>query len=198
MASWTVRALAVISLFGAACGDVQGVAVDARTRPVACNGGPVDVLPNGSFDAPEPAWRQDPPNLLCGQPLIMPDSGVAAGCLGGGGDGSTSTLSRDIPLPAGAISARLVGRICISTQETQPVDADLLSFDILDGMVSIGTLGRRSNQQGAASCVFTSFTLDGALARDPETATFRIQATLDVGESTSFYVDTLVLTVACR
>jgi hypothetical protein len=30
------------------------------------------------------------------------------------------------------------------------------------------------------------------------TATFRIQSTLDAGESTSFYVDTLTLTVACR
>ena len=116
----------------------------------------------------------------------------------GGGDGSTTTLSRDILLPAGAISAHLVGRICITTQETQAVDADILAFDILDGLVSIGSLGRRTNQQGATACDFSSFTLDAPLARDPVTATFRIQATLDVGQSTSFYVDTLALTVACR
>jgi hypothetical protein len=128
----------------------------------------------------------------------MPDSGTAAGCLGGGGDGTTTTLSREISLPAGAINAHLTGRICISTDETQPADADIVNFDILDGLVSIGSLGRRTNRQGANACVFTSFALDAPLARDPVTATFRIQSTLDVGESTSFYVDTLRLTVDCR
>jgi hypothetical protein len=197
MSSWTTPALAMIGLAGAACGDVK-TAPDGQMRQVACNGGPADVLPNGNFDATEPPWRQDPPNLLCGAPLITPDSGAVAGCLGGGGDGTTTTLSRDIFLPAGAISAHLVGRICIATQETQAIDADILTFDILDGLVSIGTLGRRTNQQGAAACDFQSFTLDASLARDPVTATFRIQATLDVGQSTSFYVDTLALAVACR
>jgi len=197
MSSWSRCALAVIGLAGAACGDVKGDP-DAEMRSVTCNGGPVDVLPNGNFDSPEPAWRSEPPNLLCGSGVITPDSGTTAGCLGGGGDGSITTLSREIPLPAGAISAHLVGRICIATQETQAMDADVLTFEILDGLVSIGTLGKRTNQQGATSCTFTSFTLDGALARDPVTATFRMQATLDVGQSTSFYVDTLMLTIACR
>jgi len=194
----TIRALAPIALGAAACGNVENMTPDADVRPVACNGGPADVLANGNFDSPDPPWRSEPPNLVCGQPLIMPDSGTAAGCLGGGGDGTTSTLSREIPLPAGAISAHLTGRICIATQEAQATDADIVSFDILDGVVSIGALGRRTNQQGTANCVFTNFTLDAPLARDPATATFRIQATLDVGDSTSFYVDTLKLTVACR
>ena len=197
MSSWALRALAVLALAGAACGTVRDDP-DAEVREVACNGGPVDVLSNGSFDAVEPAWRQDPPNILCGQPRITPHSGAAAGCLGGGGDGTITTLSRDIPLPAGAISARLVGQICIATQETLPVDSDIVTFDILEGFTSIGMLGRRTNQQGAAACDFASFTLEAPLARDPVTATFRIQATLDVGQSTSFYVDTLVLTVTCR
>jgi hypothetical protein len=199
MSSWTMRALAVISLAGAACGDVKGE-VDAEVRPVACNGGPVDVLPNGNFDSPDPPWRQDPvsPSLLCGLPRITPDSGAVAGCLGGGGDGSISSLSRTISLPVGAASAKLVGRVCIATEETQPSDMDILTFDILDGTTSIGTLGRRTNQQGAAACDFMSFTLEAPLARDPATATFRIQAALDVGGSTSFYVDTLMLSVTCR
>jgi len=196
MSRWMTRALAVIGLAGAACGNVESEP-DANMRQVACNGGPVDVLPNGSFDATEPPWQQNPPNLLCGQ-IITPDSGTTAACLGGGGDGSIATLSQRIPLPAGAISARLTGKICISTEETQPVDADLVSFDILDELVSIGTLGRRTNQQGAAVCSFQSFMLEAALARDPLTATFRIQSTLDVGQSTSFYIDTLTLTVTCR
>lgn len=177
-----------------ACGNVENDGM----RQVACNGGPVDVLPNGNFDASDPPWRQDPPNLLCGQPLLTPDSGVAAGCLGGGGDGSIATLSRDILLPEGAISARLVGRICISTQETQPVDSDIVTFDILDGLGTISALGQRTNRQGTAACDFTSFTLDAPLARDPEMAIFRIQSTLDAGEPTSFFVDTLTLTVQCR
>ena len=194
MSSWLSRTPAVIGLTAAACGSVE----DDEMRQVACNGGPVDVLPNGNFDGSDPPWRQDPPDLLCGQPLITPDSGVAAGCLGGGGDGSIATLSRDILLPAGAISARLVGRICIATQETQPIDSDLVTFDILDGLGPIGALGQRTNRQGTAACDFMSFTLDAPLARDPVTATFRIQSTLDIGESTSFFVDTLALTVACR
>lgn len=198
MSIWKTRALALIGLAAPACGNVENMAPDADARAVACSGGPVDVLPNGDFDAPAPQWLSEPPNLLCGQPLITPDSGTAAGCLGGGGDGSITTLSRAIPLPAGAISAHLTGRICIATQETQAVDADVVSFDILDGLAPIAQLGRRTNQQGAAACTFTSFTLDAPLARDPVTATFRIQATLDAGESTSFYVDTLQLTVACR
>ena len=188
-----MRALAVISLACAACGEVA-----EDTREVACDGGPVDVLANGNCDAVEPPWRQDPPNLLCGQPRITPDTGAVAACLGGGGDGTINTVSRDIPLPAGAISARLVGRVCIATTEAMALDSDLLTFDILDGLVAIGALGRRTNQQGAAACDFTSFTLDAPLTRDPVSATFRMQSTLDVGDSTSFYVDTLVLTVACR
>lgn len=198
MSLWKPCALALTGLAVSACGNVENMSPDADPRQVACNGGPVDVLPNGDFDAPSPQWLSEPPNLVCGQPLIAPDSGTAAGCLGGGGDGSITTLSRAIPLPAGAISAHLTGRICIATQETMAVDADLVSFDILDGVAPLGALGRRSNQQGATACTFTSFTLDASLSRDPATATFRIQATLDVGESTSFYVDTLKLTVACR
>jgi hypothetical protein len=166
MASWTIHAPAALALACVACGEVTN-----EPREVACDGGPADVLANGNFDAVDPPWRQDPPNLLCGQPRIMPDSGAVAACMGGGGDGTINTLSRDIPLPAGAISARLVGRICIDTEETDPVDSDVLTFDILDGIVAIGALGRRTNRQGGAGCDFTSFTLEAPLDRDPPTAT---------------------------
>lgn len=200
MTSRVIRTLASVALLGAACGNVREEPADAVMRPVACNGDVVDVLPNGGFDAATPPWRQEPasPSLLCGQPRITPDSGPSAGCLGGGDDGTTTTLSQDISLPAGAIGARLVGRVCIATAETQPFDSDILRFDILDGIVSIGMLGQRTNLQGSAACVFTSFTFEAPLARDPVTATFRIQSTLDVGDPTSFYVDSLRLTVACR
>jgi len=189
---------------GFSCGS-QGLCrptgVTAATcRLAACDGGPVDVLANGDFDAIDLPWRQEPatPSLLCGEPLIRPDSGAFAACLGAGGDNSVKTLSRDIPLPAGAVSARLAGRLCIATAETQGPDRDVLDFDILAGDVAIGPLGRRANQQGAATCDYASFTLDAPLTADPVTATFRIRSTLDVGESTSFFLDSLVLTVACR
>jgi hypothetical protein len=197
MSSRAVVPLVIGGLAGAACGNVES-SPDGDAHQVACNGGPVDVLPNGNFDAVDPPWRQDPPNLLCGQPRITPDSGVAAACLGGGGDGSVNEVSRDIFLPAGAVSARLVGRICIATEETEALDNDILTFELRDGTVPISTLGRRTNQQGSAACAFSSFMLEAPLTRDPVTATFRIQSQLDVGKSTSFYVDTLVLTVACR
>jgi hypothetical protein len=181
----------------AACGSVANIP-DADTRQVACNAGMVDVLQNGNFDATDPPWVQDPANLLCGQPLIAPDSGTTAACLGGGADGSLATVSQEIPLPAGAASARLTGRICISTEETEAKDNDVVSFDILSGVAAIARLGTRSNQQGTAACQFVDFELDAALTSDPFTATFRIQSSLDVGKSTSFFVDTLALTIACN
>lgn len=195
--SRSTTALALIALAGGACGAVEG-SPDGEVRAVACNGVPVDVLQNGNFDATDPPWRQEPPALLCGQPLITPDSGAAAACLGGGADGSVNTVSRDVSLPAGAASARLTGRICIATTETDPIDNDILTFDILDGVAPIGALGRRTNQQGVTACQFTTFMLEVPLMRDPVTATFRIQSVLNVGKPTSFYVDTLALTVACR
>ena len=158
----------------------------------------VDVLQNGNFDATDPPWLQDPADLLCGEPLIAPDSGTTAACLGGGADGSLATVSQEIPLPAGAASARLTGRICISTQETEAKDNDIVSFDILSGVAAIARLGTRSNQQGTAACQFVDFELDAALTSDPFTATFRIQSSLDIGKSTSFFVDTLALTIACN
>ena len=50
----------------AACGDVKSSDED---RDVECGAAPVEVLPNGSFDASTPPWVQDPvtPSLLCGQ-----------------------------------------------------------------------------------------------------------------------------------
>jgi len=167
-------------------------------RQIACDGGPVSVLANGDFDAIDLPWHQEPQNLICGPPKIMPDSGMFAACLGGGGDNAVMVLSRDIPLPAGAISAHLTGRICITTAETQGPDRDLLTFDILDGSTTIGAFGHLGNQQGAATCGFSSLALDARLSSAPATATFRIQSTEDVGESTSFFVDSLVLNVTCR
>jgi hypothetical protein len=198
--------LAPLGLACVACGSVQTQPpadgnVDGNGRMVMCSAGQrVDVLENGNFDALDPPWRQDPPSpsLLCGQPRITPDSGAFAGCLGGGADRSVNTLSRDVFLPLGAISARLTGRICIATEEVDPLDNDILTIEMLDGATVIGSLGRRTNQQGAASCQFTSFVLEAPLTSDPMTATFRLQAQLDVGRATSFYVDTLILTVACR
>jgi len=189
---------------GFTCGD-QGLCRPTGVtgpvcRQVACDGGPVDVLANGDFDAADLPWQQQPasPSLLCGTPRIMPDTGALAACLGGGGDNAVMLLSRPIPLPAGAIRAHLAGRICIATDETEGPDRDVLSFDILDGSVAIGALGGRANQDGTTACGFASFALDATLTSAPATATFRIQSAQDVGQSTSFFVDSLVLTVACR
>jgi len=190
-----LRCLGLLAI--AACGSVANPP-DADIRPVACNGGTVEVLDNGNFDATDPPWIQDPADLLCGQPLISPDSGTSAACLGGGDDGSIATVSQTIPLPIGATSARLTGRICISTEETDAKDNDVVSFDILTGVAPIAQLGTRSNQQGMAACQFTDFVLEAALTSDPATATFRIQSSLNVGKLTSFFVDTLQLAVACN
>ena len=67
----TVAALAVAI---PACGDV------AAQRNVSCGAQPVQVLPNGSFDAATPAWMQDPVTtaLICGPPKITPVDGAQA------------------------------------------------------------------------------------------------------------------------
>lgn len=197
MSSWLSRALLGPAVFAAACGTVSEDKPDAEMRQVACNGGAVDALQNGNFDSVDPPWRQDPPNLLCGMPRITPDSGMVAACLGGGGDGTINTVSRDIFLPKGAIQAKLTGKICIATAETAALDNDIVKFELLEGAVSIATIGQQSNRMGADPCVFMSFSVEGAIARDPAVATFRIQSKLNVGLSTSFYVDSLALSVSC-
>jgi hypothetical protein len=200
-----MSAAVLLGLVCGACGSVQpppsdGTQGDGPDRTVACNGQRVDVLANGNFESLDPPWRQDPstPSLLCGEPRITPDSGAFAACLGGGADRSINTLSRDLFLPLGAVSARLTGRICIATDEIDPLDNDILTIEMLDGATVIGSLGRRTNQQGTVSCQFTNLVLEAPLTSDPVIATFRLQSQLDVGKATSFYVDTLTLTVACR
>jgi hypothetical protein len=194
-----MMAFPLVELALAACGSIQ-VPPDGELRTVVCNGQRVDVLENGNFDAIDPPWLQDPPasNLLCGEPRITPDTGSSAACLGGGFDRSINTVSRDVFLPLGAVNARLTGRICIATEEIDPLDNDILMFEMLDGPSVIGTLGRRTNQQGAASCQFKDFVFEAPLTSDPVVATLRLQSRLDVGKATSFYVDTLALSVACR
>jgi hypothetical protein len=65
------RMLAAILIFVVACGDVT------NPRAVQCGAQPVQVLPNGSFDADAPAWGQTPPTtaLICGAPRITPFDG---------------------------------------------------------------------------------------------------------------------------
>jgi hypothetical protein len=190
--SFAMRVLP-LGLLALGCGSVE----DTEDRMVACTNGTVDVLENGNFDAADPPWRQDPPGLLCGEPEITPDSGTVAACLGGV-DGMVSSVSRDVFLPEGAASARLTGRICISTEEAAAAEADVLAFDLIDGVAAIGALGKRSNQQGTAACQFETFMLETQLSSDPFSATLRVQSTLNANLPTSFFVDSLALTVACE
>ena len=183
------------------CGNVAATTDAAPARTVACDPTThaVSVLQNGSFDAPTPAWVQDPPappSFLCGQPLINPFDGTKAACLGGV-DGQTNTIFQTIALPAGATSLTLNGQKCIATKETAAVDTDTLVFDIVDGNVVIASLGRLSNQQGTADCQFGAFTLQGQLASAPVTATLRIRSNLDANNTTSFYLDALTLNAGC-
>jgi hypothetical protein len=178
----------------AACGDVT-VQTDAPPRDVACG---AQVLPNGSFDASTPPWVQEPvsPSLLCGSPRINPVDPPQAGCLGGV-DGTTQTLSQTILLPAGVKTLTLSGQICIDTAETAKVDNDILQFDVVNGATMISAIGKQTNQQGAAGCQFTAFTLTAAATSDPVSATFRIRSSLNTMNPTSFYIDKLSLTAAC-
>jgi hypothetical protein len=187
----TVAALAVVL---PACGGVSA----QPPRDVACGAQPVQVLPNGSFDAAAPAWTQEPVTtaLICNASRIMPADGTQAACLGGT-DGLVNTLSQQVPLPDGARSATLAGQICIDTEETQAADHDVLQFDLVDGATVISAIGKMTNQQGTKGCQFKALTLTAALTGDPATATLRIRSTLDANMPTSFYLDALTLNVSC-
>jgi hypothetical protein len=193
--------ISMLASLAAGCGSVASMSDAGPARTVSCDptSHTVGVLANGSFDAPTPPWIQDPVSsgLLCGAPRITPFDGATAGCLGGV-DGMTATLSQTIPLPAGAIALTLNGQICIATAETAALDKDLLTFNVLDGDVAIAPLGLRSNQQGKVNCQFAPFTLQVPLSSDPTTAILRIRSTLDANMPTSFYLEALTLSAACK
>lgn len=192
MSYMRVTAIAAGCAIATACGAVE-------ERTVSCGAGPLDVLPNGGFDDDTPAWHEVTPDegLLCGLPLITPDQGPRAGCLGNI-DGIVQSLSQDVLLPEGASGARLSGKICIDTNEVDPVDRDEITFDLLDDGTPIATFGRRTNQQGDAGCRFVEFSFDAALASDPVRATLQLRSSLSESEPTAFYVDSMALEVTCR
>jgi hypothetical protein len=187
-------AAAALAVAITACGSVE------QTRDVVCGAQPIEVMPNGSFDAPTPAWTQDPVNsplpMICGAPRITPFDGAASACLGST-DGTVRTLTQEVPLPAGARSVKLSGQICIATAETQPVEHDVLQFDLLDGDTPVAALGKQTNLQGVPDCQFKPFELVAAATSDPVSATLRIRSTLDTDRPTSFYIDALHLAVSC-
>ena len=176
-----------------ACGGVS------PARDVECGSQPIEVLPNGSFDASTPVWMQDPatPELLCGKPGITPFDGTLAACLGAT-DGTIRTLTQTLPLPDGAKSVVLSGQICITTQETDATVHDTLTFDLLDGDTVVAALGQKTNKDGSAQCAFTTFQQTGTLTGDPVTATLRLRSTLDTANPTSFFIDALSVKVSCQ
>jgi hypothetical protein len=191
-----IALISVLACVATGCGKVDATTDGGPT--VACDPTThtVSVLPNGSFDAPTPAWTQNPPSILCGSPLITPFDGTTAACLGGK-DGVVDTLSQSITLPAGVNSLTLNGQECISTKETAAVDNDVLSFDILFGENVLATIGKFSNQQGVATCQFTAFTKQTPVTTTATAVTFRIQSTLNDNNTTSFFIDALTLTAGC-
>jgi hypothetical protein len=195
----SVRKLVLVAAIAVApaCGEV------AASRDVTCSSPSTAFLPNGSFDDPMPLWKQEvtggasTPSLLCGSD-ITPADGIEAACMGGM-DGQIQSLSQTVQLPDGAKSVTLNGKICITTEETDPVDNDTLKVELLDGTTTIATLGQFSNQNGVAQdCQFTAFTpLAGTLTSDPPEATLRLRSTLNTLKTTSFFIDALKLDVTC-
>lgn len=165
---------------------------------MTCGAQPIEVLPNRSFDADTPAWTPSPAaaKLLCDKTVITPADGTRAACLGST-DGTTHALSQTVPLPGGAKTARLSGKICIATEETAAVEHDVLTFDLLDGDTVIGALGKATNLMGKKECAFADFERTAPVTADPLTATLRIRSTLDAEMPTGFYLDALSLTIGC-
>lgn len=188
--------LVVVVAVVPACGSV------AASRDVTCDSTSDKFLPNASFDLATPAWTQETTPVVAGQVLlcgsaITPADGTLAACMGGM-DGQIASLSQTVALPAGAKTVTLTGQKCITTQETDAVDNDVLKFELLEGTTVIATLGQFSNQDGSRECQFTAFPpLAATLTDDPPQATLRLRSTLNTLQTTSFFIDALKLDVTC-
>ena len=121
-----------------------------------------------------------------------------SGCLGVT-SALVETMSQEVTLPAGLKTLTLSGSICIATDETDNLEHDLLSLDMLNGETVIARLGTLSNRDGANSCSFKPLVVNPAqLIGDPAEATLRLRATQDGPNlRTTFYFDDLKLTVGC-
>jgi len=158
-----------------------------------------DVLRNGGFEDSTSAWISDSMHsFVCSKTVIPPPDGSTTGCLGTTG-ALVETMSQEVALPAGTKTVTLTGLICIDTDETDNLEHELLSLDILDGENVIARLGTLSNRDGTHGCHFKPLLVTKAqLTGDLTAVTLRLRATQD-GSSllTSFYLDDLKLTVGC-
>lgn len=183
-----VPVLCLLAFHPAACGRV--------VSDPPCKDG-FDVLPNGGFEDPTLRWAEAPgPTQLCPKSGGFPANGTQSGCLGVNG-ASIETLSQTVALPAGAKTVTLTGVICIDTDETDDLQHDVLSLDLLDGDTVIAQLGARSNRDGANGCTFQPLHEMAPLASVPEVATLRLRATEDGASATTFYLDDLKLATGC-
>jgi hypothetical protein len=112
---------------------------------------------------------------------------------------SVETISQEVSLSAGIKMVTLTGFICIDTDETDNLEDDVLSLDLLEGDKVIAQLGTLSNRDGANGCSFKPILAYKAqLTGDPITATLRFRATQGGSNArTTFYFDDLKLTVGC-
>ena len=136
--------------------------------------------------------------VLLPENVIPPPHGMWSGCLGVT-SALVETMSQEVTLPAGLKTLTLSGSICIATDETDNLEHDLLSLDMLNGETVIARLGTLSNRDGANSCSFKPLVVNPAqLIGDPAEATLRLRATQDGPNlRTTFYFDDLKLTVGC-
>jgi hypothetical protein len=102
-------------------------------------------------------------------------------------------------LPAGVKTVTLTGLVCIDTDETDNLEHDVLSLDLLQGTHVIARLGTLSNQDGTHGCNFKPLPANTAqLTSAPAMATLRLRATQNSATMrTTFYFDDLKLTVGC-
>jgi len=158
-----------------------------------------DVLMNGGFEDSTTAWVSDPGHSwFCPKSVVPPPTGMWSGCLGTTG-AATETLTQKVALPARSATLTLSGSICIDTMETDNLQHDVLSLDLLDGENVIASLGTLSNRDGTSGCRFKPLqTATAQLTSHPAMATLRLRATQDGPNMlTTFYFDDLKLTVGC-
>lgn len=195
---YRIALLVTLLVASAGCSQILGLSDVTVVDAPSCQEGS-DVLLNGSFEDPTSAWVSDPMHsYFCSRAVLTPPDGMWSGCLGVT-SASVETMSQEVSLSVGAKTVTLTGFICIDTDETESLEHDVLSLDLVHGENVIARLGTLSNRDGAEGCSFKPLPANKAqLTSDPVTATLRFRASQD-GPTlrTTFYFDDLKLTIGC-
>ena len=152
--------------------------------------GGADLIQNGGFEDGELHWNASS-GVITNQ--TQAHSGFWLAWLGGYGKKHTDTLSQTVQLPAGGSSATLSFWLHVETEEVQDIAFDTLKVQIADESGNVlQTLHTFSNRDATPHYERVHFEVTPFLGRRIQV---RLVASEDSKKATSFFVDTVRLTV---